>query len=75
MREIDNEVDWHLEQGAILHRACEGLPPGPIFNKVKDRPEGFRAACFGNAKNGTPGQPWARMAVMNHIPHARNQEN
>ena len=68
MVEIDDEVDWEYEQGAILRRAYEECLPGPIFNKVKDCPEGFRAACFGNAKSGTPGEPWRRTAVMLGLP-------
>ncbi|MDX2350658.1 MAG: UbiD family decarboxylase, partial [Porticoccus sp.] len=68
MIEIDEEVDWNLEQGAILRRSGEKCLPGPIFNKVKDCPEGFRAACFGNGKSGTPGEPWRRTAVMLGLP-------
>ncbi|WP_158263444.1 UbiD family decarboxylase domain-containing protein [Aliiruegeria haliotis] len=56
MREIDDEVDWNYEEGAILRRCTEQCLPGPIFNKIKDSPDGFRAACFGMAKSGTPGQ-------------------
>ena len=54
--EIDEEVDWNLEIGAICRRAAETLSPSPIFNKVKDCP-GFRVAEFGMDKSGTPGQP------------------
>jgi UbiD family decarboxylase len=68
MREIDDEVDWKYEQGAILRRTGEECLPGPIFNKIKDSPEGFRAACFGNAKSGTKGEPWRRTAVMLGLP-------
>ncbi|MDX2474084.1 MAG: UbiD family decarboxylase [Candidatus Krumholzibacteria bacterium] len=62
--EINDEVDWYLELGAIFRRTQETLSPGAIFNKVKGCPEGFRAADFGMAKSGRPGQPWARLAVM-----------
>ena len=68
MREIDDEVDWNYESGAILRRATEACLPGPIFNKTKDCPDGFRAACFGMAKSGTPGQTWCRLAVMLGMP-------
>jgi 4-hydroxy-3-polyprenylbenzoate decarboxylase len=64
---IDDEVDWHLEMGAILQRAPETLSPSPIFNKVKDCP-GFRAAEFGMQKSGTPGRPWARLASFLGLP-------
>ena len=72
MREIDDEVDWNYESGAILRRATEACLPGPIFNKTKDSPEGFRAACFGMAKSGTPGQTWCRLAVMLGMPPDSN---
>jgi 3-polyprenyl-4-hydroxybenzoate decarboxylase len=63
MIEIEEEVDWNLEEGAILRRAYEKCLPGPIFNKVKDCPEGFRAACFGNAKSGTPEGKWTNWST------------
>ena len=66
--EIDDEVDWYLELGAIFRRTQETLSPGAIFNKVKGCPDGFRAADFGMAKSGRPGEPWARLAVMFGLP-------
>lgn len=33
--EIDDEVDWYLELGAIFRRTAETLSPGAIFNRVK----------------------------------------
>ena len=68
--EIDDEVDWYLELGAIFRRTAETLSPGAIFNKVRGCPPGFRAADFGMGKSGTPGQPWARLAVMLGLPAA-----
>jgi UbiD family decarboxylase len=68
--EINDEVDWYLELGAIFRRTAETLSPGAIFNKVKGCPAGFRAADFGMAKSGTPGQPWGRLAVMLGLPPA-----
>lgn len=62
--EIDDEVDWYLDLDAISRRTAETLSPGAIFNKVKGCPPGYRAADFGMGKSGTPGQPWARLAVM-----------
>jgi 4-hydroxy-3-polyprenylbenzoate decarboxylase len=66
--EINDEVHWYLELGAIFRRTAETLSPGAIFNKIKGCPPGFRAADFGMAKSGTPGQPWARLAVMLGLP-------
>jgi len=70
MIEIDDEVDWYLELGAIFRRTAETLSPGAMFNKVKGCQPGFRVADFGMAKSGTPGQPWGRLAVMLGLPPA-----
>ena len=66
--EIDEEVDWNLEMGAICMRASETGAPSPIFNKVKDSPEGFRAAEVGYQKSGTPGRDWVKVAVQLGMP-------
>ena len=66
--EIDDEVDWYLELGAIFRHSAETLAPGAIFNNVKGCPPGFRAADFGMGKSGRPGQPWARLAIMLGLP-------
>ena len=66
--EIDDEVDWNLEMGAICIRASETGAPSPIFNKVKDSPEGFRSAEVGYQKSGTPGRDWVKMAVQLGFP-------
>src|ERR1700730_18676104 len=66
--EIDDEVDWYLELGAIFRHSAETLGPGAIFNNVKGCPPGFRAADLGMGKSGRPGQPWARLAVMLGLP-------
>ena len=62
--EIDDEIDWNLEMGAICRRALETGAPSPIFNKVKGCPDGFRAAEVGYQKSGTQGRDWARVAVQ-----------
>ena len=68
MVEIDDEIDWYLELGAIFRRTAETLSPGAMFNKVKGCPDGFRAADLGYAKSGRKGQPWARLAVLMGLP-------
>lgn len=40
--EVEKEVDWNLEVGAITRRCCELSGPAPLFRKVKDYPEGYR---------------------------------
>ena len=66
--EIDDEIDWNLEMGAICRRALETGAPSPIYNKVKGCPDGFRAAEIGYQKSGTPGRDWARAAVQLGLP-------
>ena len=40
--EIDKEVDWDQEAGAIGRRVCVMSGPALLFNKIKDYPEGYR---------------------------------
>ncbi len=42
IQEIDQEVDWNLEIGAIMRYANDLKNPAPLFNKVKGYPSGFR---------------------------------
>lgn len=35
---IKEEVDWDLELGGIIRRACELKAPAPLFEKIKDYP-------------------------------------
>ncbi|MEW6664546.1 MAG: UbiD family decarboxylase [Thermodesulfobacteriota bacterium] len=40
--EVNREVDWDQEIGAIGRRVCERSGPALLFNRIKDYPEGFR---------------------------------
>ena len=41
--EVDREVDWNLEAGALIRKVDEGKKgPSLLFNKMKDYPEGYR---------------------------------
>jgi len=40
--EIEKEVDWDLEAGAIVRRTQELRGPAPLFKNIKDYPEGYR---------------------------------
>ena len=43
LAEVDQEVDWNLEVGAIIRRIAEGKKgPSLLFNKIKDYPAGYR---------------------------------
>src|SRR3990172_2819840 len=39
---IKNTVDWDLEAGAIVRRVSEMRKAAPLFEKIKDYPEGYR---------------------------------
>ena len=52
--EVDREVNWNLEVGAIIRRVYETQSPAPLFNRIKGTEEGFR--IFG-APAGVSGQP------------------
>ena len=40
--EVDREVDWNLEIGAIIRRCYETGAPAPVFNRIKGIESGFR---------------------------------
>ena len=57
LREIDREVDTHLEIGAITRRTTEISGPAVLFNRIKGHHRGFRVL-------GAP-------AALSSLPHAR----
>ena len=68
IQEIDAEVDWHLEMGAIIRRCCELQAPAPLFNRIKDIEPGFRvlgAPAGLSRRNGL-----ARVALSLGLPAA-----
>ena len=42
IQEVDAEVDWNLELGAIIRRCYELRTPAPLFNRIKGIEPGFR---------------------------------
>jgi len=59
--EVNREVDWDLEVGAIVRRLNESQGPAALFNKVKDYPEGYRIL-------GGPLGTFRRVAVAMGLP-------
>jgi len=55
--QIETEVDWNLEAGAIARRAAEKGLPAPFFQKIKGYPPGYRLA-------GNLASSFRRMAIM-----------
>ena len=43
IQEIDAEVDWNVEMGAIIQRSYELGAPAPLFNRIREAEAGFRA--------------------------------
>jgi len=42
IQEIDAEVDWNLELGAITQRSYDLGAPAPLFNRIRGIEPGFR---------------------------------
>lgn len=42
VQEIEHEVDWNLEIGAIIRRCNETGAPAPLFNNIRGIEKGFR---------------------------------
>jgi hypothetical protein len=68
MIEIDDEVDWYLELGAIFRHSAETLAPGAIFNNVKGCPPGFRAAGRRGAKAAPTNKSGVRISPLQARP-------
>lgn len=68
--QVEREVDWHLEMGAIARRCYETGAPAPLFTSVRDSP-GFRAISAPFSESARPGQRFARIALsLGLSPHA-----
>jgi 4-hydroxy-3-polyprenylbenzoate decarboxylase len=69
IQEIDAEVDWHLEMGAVIRRACELRAPAPLFTRIKGIERGFRVLGAPAGVSRTHGL--ARVALsLGHAPDA-----
>jgi UbiD family decarboxylase len=54
LQEIEREVDWNLEMGAVTRRSMDLRAPVPLFSRIKGVEPGFRA--FG-APGGLSAEP------------------
>ncbi|TDI89708.1 MAG: UbiD family decarboxylase, partial [Candidatus Dadabacteria bacterium] len=63
LQEIDVEVDWNLEIGAIIRRAYDLRAPAPLFNNIKDIEEGFRVLGGSAGLSAQNGLRLARIAI------------
>lgn len=68
VQEIDREVDWHLEIGAIARRCCETGAPAPLFNTIKGIEKGFRVLGAPGGVSRQPGLYLSRIALALGLP-------
>ncbi len=63
LQEINEEVDWNLEIGAIIRRAYDLRAPAPLFNKIKDIEQGFRVLGGSGGISRQDGLKFCRIAT------------
>ena len=66
--DIDQEVDWNLEIGAIIRRCYETGSPAPVFNRVKGIESGFRVLGAPAGISRQPGLYLSRIALSLGLP-------
>ncbi|MFC1979717.1 UbiD family decarboxylase, partial [Chloroflexota bacterium] len=67
-QQIEEEVDWNLEAGAMLRRSAEAGLPAPFFQRVQGYPKGYR--LFGGMA-----AKFSRIAIaMDMDPHTHQRE-
>ena len=57
---INQEVDWDMEAGAIVRKVCEEKGPSPLMNKIKDYP--------GHRYFGAPLASYRKLAISLGMP-------
>lgn len=68
LQEIDAEVDWNLEMGAIIRRSYELRAPAPLFNRIKGIEPGFRVLGAPAGVSRQRGLELARIALSLGLP-------
>lgn len=69
LQRIREEVDWHLEMGAITRRCYDIGGPAVLFEKVKGYPKGYRALGAPLGGSQRPGHSlFARTALALGLP-------
>jgi UbiD family decarboxylase len=61
--EVDAEVDWNLEMGAIIRRVYEQGAPAPLFRRIKGIDPQFRALGAPAGTSRQPGLYLSRVAL------------
>jgi UbiD family decarboxylase len=68
MQEIDVEVDWNLELGAIVRRTYELRAPAPLFNRIRGIEPGFRVLGAPAGLTRHANRPLTRIALSLGFP-------
>ena len=68
IQQIDAEVDWNLEMGAIIRRSLDLRAPAPLFANVKGIEQGFRALGAPGGLSAVRGRTYARIALALGLP-------
>ncbi|MDY6863828.1 MAG: UbiD family decarboxylase [Thermodesulfobacteriota bacterium] len=61
--QIEEEVDWNLEVGAIIRRSYDLKAPAPFFQKIKDYPDGYRIFGAPAGASNKPDRYYVRSAI------------
>src|SRR5436309_15599008 len=68
VQDIDVEVDWSLEMGAIIRRSYELRAPAPLFTRIKGIEPGFRVLGAPAGLSGQKGLSLVRIALSLGLP-------
>jgi len=68
LREIDREVDWNLEMGAITRRSMDLRARAPLFNRIAGIAPGFRAFGAPGGLSALPGLRYGRINLALGLP-------
>jgi UbiD family decarboxylase len=66
--DVEREVDWNLEIGAITRRVYELGMPAPLFTNIKGIAPGFRVLGAPAATSSAPGRYLSRVALSLGLP-------
>jgi UbiD family decarboxylase len=68
VQQIDTEVDWNLELGAVARRTYELRAPAPLFTTITGIEKGFRVLSAPGGLSARPGLTYARIALALGLP-------
>ena len=68
VHDVETEVDWNLEMGAVIRRSYELQAPAPLFNRIKGIEPGFRVLGAPAGVSAAPGRYLARIALSLGLP-------